>query len=305
MSGPLGAAAQLQAFEQHLRVEKGRSVHTVRAYLGDLDALDVFLADRGVRSSAEVRLPDLRAWLGSIGAAGASRSTVSRRAAAAKTFFRWAQQTGRITADPSLRLAAPGKEKHLPGVLRAPQAGELMDLAAVAADDDDPVHLRNRAVLELLYASGMRVGELTGLDVDDVDLDAGTARVLGKGDKERVVPFGAPATEALALWLAGGRPRLATAESGAALFLGRRGRRVDQRQVRSTLQALLAHLPDTPQMGPHGLRHSAATHLLEGGADLRTVQELLGHASLATTQIYTHVSVDRLRAAYQQAHPRA
>ncbi|WP_281966211.1 tyrosine recombinase XerC [Serinicoccus marinus] len=305
MSGPLGAASQLQAFEQHLRVEKGRSVHTVRAYLGDLDALDVFLADRGVRSSAEVRLPDLRAWLGSIGAAGASRSTVSRRAAAAKTFFRWAQQTGRITADPSLRLAAPGKEKHLPGVLRAPQAGELMDLAAVAADDDDPVHLRNRAVLELLYASGMRVGELTGLDVDDVDLDAGTARVLGKGDKERVVPFGAPATEALALWLAGGRPRLATAESGAALFLGRRGRRVDQRQVRSTLQALLAHLPDTPQMGPHGLRHSAATHLLEGGADLRTVQELLGHASLATTQIYTHVSVDRLRAAYQQAHPRA
>ncbi|OLT14918.1 recombinase XerC [Serinicoccus sp. CUA-874] len=305
MSGPLGAAAQLQAFEQHLRVEKGRSVHTVRAYLGDLDALDVFLADRGVRSSAEVRLPDLRAWLGSIGAAGASRSTVSRRAAAAKTFFRWAQQTGRITADPSLRLAAPGKEKHLPGVLRAPQAGELLDLAAVAADDDDPVHLRNRAMLELLYASGMRVGELTGLDVDDVDLEAGTARLLGKGDKERVVPFGTPATEALTLWLAGGRPRLATAESGAALFLGRRGRRVDQRQVRSTLQALLAHLPDTPQMGPHGLRHSAATHLLEGGADLRTVQELLGHASLATTQIYTHVSVDRLRAAYQQAHPRA
>ncbi|ANS80682.1 Tyrosine recombinase XerC [Serinicoccus hydrothermalis] len=295
----------LEAFEQHLRIEKGRSEHTVRAYLGDLTALDEFLAGRGVAALPEVRLTDLRAWLGSIGAAGASRSTVSRRAAAAKTFFRWTQQTGRTGSDPSLRLVAPGKEKHLPGVLRAPQAGALMELAGVAADDEDPLHLRNRAMLELLYASGMRVGELTGLDMDDVDLEAGTARVLGKGDKERVVPFGAPAAEAVTGWLAAGRARLVTAESGAALFLGRRGRRVDQRQVRSTLQDLLAHLPDTPPMGPHGLRHSAATHLLEGGADLRTVQELLGHASLATTQIYTHVSVDRLRSAYQQAHPRA
>ena len=160
-------------------------------------------------------------------------------------------------------------------------------------------------MLELLYASGMRVGELTGLDVDELDLEAGTARVLGKGDKQRVVPFGIPATEALTAWLGVARPQLATAESGPALFLGRRGRRVDQRQVRSALQDLLQHLPDTPPMGPHGLRHSAATHLLEGGADLRTVQEVLGHASLSTTQIYTHVSVDRLRAAYQQAHPRA
>lgn len=292
-------------FAQHLRVEKGRSPHTVRAYLADLRALDAFLSGRGVPEAAAVRLADLRAWLAGLGGSGAARSSVSRRAASAKTFFRWAQRTGRLATDPSLRLLAPGKDAHLPGVLRAPQAGALMELAAVAADDEDPVHLRNRAMLELLYASGMRVGELTGLDVDDVDLREGTARVLGKGDKERIVPFGDPATVATAAWLDGGRPRLVTAESGPALFLGRRGRRVDQRQVRSTLQDLLTHLPDTPPLGPHGLRHSAATHLLEGGADLRTVQELLGHASLATTQIYTHVSVERLRSAYQQAHPRA
>jgi integrase/recombinase XerC len=300
-----GQEELLKAFAQHLRVEKGRSVHTIRAYLGDLRGLLDHLEQQGVAALSEVRLTDLRSWLGAQGGAGASRSTVSRRAAAAKTFFRWLTRTGRIPTDPSLRLAAPGKDHHLPGVLQQPQAAGLMDLAAVAADDEDPVHLRNRAMLELLYASGMRVGELTGLDVDDVDLDARTARVLGKGDRERIVPFGLPAAEAVAAWLSCGRPRLATADSGPAMFLGRRGRRVDQRQVRSSLQELLRHLPDTPAMGPHGLRHSAATHLLEGGADLRTVQELLGHASLATTQIYTHVSVDRLRAAYRQAHPRA
>ena len=298
-------AEVLAAFEQHLRVEKGRSEHTLRAYRGDLLALAAFLSSTGVTDLGDVRLADLRAWLGSQGQAGASRSSISRRAAAAKTFFRWATRAGHVTSDPSLRLVAPGKDKHLPGVLRQPQAVELMDLSAVAADDEDPVRIRNRAVVELLYASGMRVGELTGLDVDDVDLSSQTARVLGKGSKERIVPFGQPAAEAVCAWLAAGRPLLVTAESGPALFLGRRGRRVDQRQVRSSLHELLRHLPDTPAMGPHGLRHSAATHLLEGGADLRTVQELLGHASLATTQIYTHVSVDRLRAAYQQAHPRA
>ncbi|WP_151525226.1 tyrosine recombinase XerC [Serinicoccus kebangsaanensis] len=295
----------LAAFTQHLEVERGRSAHTVRAYLGDLAALGAFLVEREVVGLGSVRLADLRSWLGRAGAEGASRSTVSRRAAAAKTFFRWAQRTGRLEVDPSLRLVAPGKDTHLPGVLKAGQATELMDLAALAADDEDPVHQRNRAMLELLYASGMRVGELTGLDVDDVDLAQGTARVLGKGDKERIVPFGAPAAEAVTSWLSTGRPRLVTEHSGPALFLGRRGGRIGQRQVRSTLHELLQHLPDAPDLGPHGLRHSAATHLLEGGADLRTVQELLGHASLATTQIYTHVSVDRLRTAYQQAHPRA
>ena len=295
----------VEAFAQHLRIEKGRSEHTVRAYLGDLRALDAFLGAQGLERLDEVRLAHLRAWLGSLGSGGAARSSVSRRAATARTFFAWAHRSGRIGADPAVRLVAPGRDASLPGVLRTQQAEQLMSLAAVAADDGDPVHLRDRAALELLYASGMRVGELTGLDVDDLDLAGGTARVLGKGAKERIVPFGAPAADAVGQWLRTGRPRLATPGSGPALFLGRRGRRVDQRQVRAALHDLMVHLPDTASMGPHGLRHSAATHLLEGGADLRAVQEILGHSSLATTQIYTHVSIDRLRAAYEQAHPRA
>jgi len=193
----------------------------------------------------------------------------------------------------------------LPQVLAADQASALMDLAAVASDDADPVSVRNRAMVEMLYATGMRVGELCGLDIDDVDMVARHARVLGKGDKQRMVVFGTPAALALTAYLESGRALLAHASSGPGLFLGRRGRRVDQRQVRSVVHELLAHLPDAPTLGPHGLRHSAATHLLDGGADIRTVQEVLGHASLATTQIYTHVSTSRLKSAYRQAHPRA
>lgn len=295
----------MRAFRRHLEAERNRSEHTVRAYLGDVTAMSRALADAGVEELADVTLADLRSWLGTQAAEGAASSTIARRSAAARTFLRWAKSTGRISADPSLRLGAPRKGSHLPGVLKKAEATDLMELAAVAADDDDPVHIRNRAILELLYASGMRVGELTGLDLDDVDLPQQVARVLGKGAKERTVPFGAPAAEALQHWLDSGRPRLVTAESGPALFLGRRGRRVDQRQVRAVVHDLLSHLPEAADLGPHGLRHSAATHLLEGGADLRVVQELLGHASMATTQIYTHVSVDRLRAAYKQAHPRA
>jgi integrase/recombinase XerC len=222
-----------------------------------------------------------------------------------RTFLGWATRTGRISTDPSLRLAAPSKSSVLPEVLKQQQAADLLDVAAVASDDEDPMHLRDRAALELLYASGISVGELTSLDVDDIDLAGGVVRVLGKGGKERTVPFGAPARDAVEAWLRRGRPQVVTGESGPALLLGRRGRRADQRQIRSALHALLRHVPDAPDLSPHGLRHSAATHLLEGGADLREVQELLGHASLATTQIYTHVSVDRLKKSYQQAHPRA
>ena len=294
----------LHAYARHLGAERGRSPHTRRAYLGDVRNLLTFAAGRGIGEIDELRIADLRAWLGEQADAGAARSTIARRAASARTFLGWAAHTGRIPTDPSLRLVAPKRHSALPDVLKQGEAGQLLDIAAVRADDADPIHVRDRAMLELLYASGIRVGELAALDVDDLDLDQRVVRVMGKGSKERVVPFGEPARSSLVPWLSV-RSTLATATSGPALFLGRRGRRVDARQVRSTVHEMLSHLPNAPDLGPHGLRHSAATHLLEGGADLRMVQELLGHASLATTQLYTHVSVERLRTSYEQAHPRA
>ena len=303
---PRSPAEALAAFERHLRSERGRSEHTVRAYLSDLRTmLDFLESERGITELSDIGLRDLRSWLAALAAAGAARSTVARRSASARTFFGWATRTDRIAVDPSLRLAAPARASRLPEVLKQSQATALLDVAAVASDDEDPLSLRDRAALELLYASGIRVGELTALDIDDVDLGSGVARVMGKGGKERTVPFGGPAREALEAWLGRGRPQLANGTSGPALFIGRRGRRADPRQVREALHKLLEHVPDAPDIGPHGLRHSAATHLLEGGADLRLVQELLGHASLATTQIYTHVSVERLKQSYRQAHPRA
>lgn len=294
----------LEAYGRHLRSERGRSEHTQRAYLGDVRHLLTYAAGRGVSDLDQLSLADLRAWLGDQADAQAARATIARRAAAARTFLGWAEHTDRIRRNPAIRLVAPKRGSSLPGVLRHDEANRLLEVAAVRADDDDPVHVRDRAVLELLYASGIRVGELVGLDIDDLDLRERLVRVMGKGSKERVVPFGVPASVSLLAWL-GVRPRLVTAASGPAFFLGRRGRRVDARQVRKVVHELLSHLPDAPDLGPHGLRHSAATHLLDGGADLRMVQELLGHASLATTQIYTHVSVDRLRTSYEQAHPRA
>ncbi|MGB3828372.1 MAG: tyrosine recombinase XerC [Ornithinimicrobium sp.] len=293
------------AFERYLRVERGRSAHTVRGYLGDLAALERNLTASGVTQLPAVQLDHLRSFLAAQSKTGLARSTIARRAASVKTFLRWAHSSGYIDLDPSARLKAPGKDGHLPAVLQMGQAAALMDLVGVASDDNDPIRIRDRAMVELLYATGMRVGELCGLDVDDVDTPGLQARVLGKGGKERMVVFGAPAGRAMDSYQSLARPALVNATSGPAVFLGRRGRRVDQRQVRSVVHELLAHLPDTPDLGPHGLRHSAATHLLDGGADIRTVQEILGHASLATTQIYTHVSTARLRSAYEQAHPRA
>jgi integrase/recombinase XerC len=297
-------AELLHEFSRHLGAERGRSMHTRRAYLGDVRHLLSFASSRGITEVADLRIGDLRAWLGVQADAGAARATIARRAAAARTFLKWAEHTRKIPADPSIRLVAPKRRAGLPEVLKQAEASDLLDLAAVRADDLDPIHVRDKAVLELLYASGIRVGELSALDVDDVDLRQNVVRVMGKGAKERIVPFGIPAATAITDWLTV-RPRVVNERSGPALFLGRRGRRVDARQVRSAVHELLSHLPDAPDLGPHGLRHSTATHLLEGGADLRMVQEILGHASLATTQIYTHVSVDRLRRSYEQAHPRA
>ncbi|MBK9475556.1 MAG: tyrosine recombinase XerC [Tetrasphaera sp.] len=292
------------AFERHLRAERGRSAHTVRAYLSDVRALAEHLDAQG-SSLDEATLADLRGWLGALAASGTARATLARRSASLRTFFAWAHRSGRVAADPALRLMAPRRQRTLPPVLAVSQASSLLAVAETAADDDDPVNLRNLAALELLYATGIRVGELVGLDLDDIDHASKVVRVVGKGDKERVVPVGLPALRAVEDWITRGRPQLVREGSGPALLLGRRGGRADPRQIRTAVHELLRHVPDAPDLGPHGLRHSAATHLLEGGADLRMVQELLGHASLATTQIYTHVSIDRLKASYAQAHPRA
>jgi integrase/recombinase XerC len=220
-------------------------------------------------------------------------------------FTAWALRTGRASTDPGAQLGSPKAHKPLPPALDVVQARALLDAAAVVADDGSPVGLRDVAILELLYATGIRVGELCGLDIDDLDRSRRVVRVFGKGRKERTVPYGVPADVALGRWLDAARPKLVAPGAGAALFVGARGGRIDQRAVRSMVHRRLADVPGAPDLGPHGLRHTAATHLLEGGADLRTVQELLGHASLATTQVYTHVTAERLRKAYQLAHPRA
>jgi integrase/recombinase XerC len=295
----------VEAFARHLAMERSRSVHTQRAYLGDVRDLVGFARRYGVTELGGIDLALLRSWLAALTAAGRARATVARRAAAARTFLAWASRTGRVESDPSARLLAPRRHPTLPTVLKADQAVELMDAAAEAAAAGHPIGVRDRAALELLYATGARVGELVGLDIDDVDLGRRTVRLFGKGGKERIVPFGAPAAEALTTWLSTGRPALAGSGSGPALLLGQRGRRADQRQIRAAVQRLASTLAEPHRLAPHGLRHSAATHLLEGGADLRSVQELLGHATLATTQVYTHVSVERLRVTYEQAHPRA
>jgi integrase/recombinase XerC len=247
----------------------------------------------------------LRSWLANQQVTGRSRTTLARRATAARVFTAWLTRTGRADADHGASLASPKARRTLPPVLRADEAAELVGRAAREADDGSPVGLRDAAMLELLYATGIRVGELVALDVDDVDRERNLVRVFGKGRKERSVPFGHPAARAVDRWVGSGRPALVAEGAGAALFVGTRGGRIDQRAVRTLVHRRIAEVPGAPDIGPHGLRHTAATHLLEGGADLRAVQEMLGHASLATTQLYTHVSTDRLRRAYQQAHPRA
>jgi integrase/recombinase XerC len=294
----------VDAYERHLRLERNRSPHTVRAYVGDLVAFLDHLARLGGRSAADIDLAVLRGWLGIQRAHGAARTTMARRSASLRTFTAWAHRAGLTAADPGQLLASPKARRPLPAVLRADEAEQMM-AARPDPEQPEPVLLRDRLVVELLYAAGVRVSELAGLDIDDVDRHRRVLRVLGKGSKERTVPYGQPADDALQQWLLRGRPVLAGEHSGAALLLGVRGRRIDPRTVRDIVHRYAAAVPGAPDLGPHGLRHSAATHLLEGGADLRSVQEVLGHASLATTQIYTHVSVERLRRSYQQAHPRA
>ncbi|WP_260853466.1 tyrosine recombinase XerC [Kocuria palustris] len=299
----------LEDFAEHLHLERSRSRATVVAYTADVRRLLGFAREQGA-GLAEIDLPVLRGWLAAQHEHGASASTMARRTSALRTFFGWTASTGRTPGDPTLRLGAPRRAAHLPDVVGAGDLSEIAEgLAARAADADRSpeqraLAARDRLVIELLWATGVRVAELAGLDVDDVDRQRRTLRVIGKGDKQRVVPYGGPAADALELWLRQ-RGILSTGAGGPALLLGARGGRMGTRQIRGVVDRELAARPDVAARGPHALRHSAATHLLDGGADLRSVQELLGHESVATTQIYTHVSVDRLGAAFRQAHPRA
>jgi integrase/recombinase XerC len=302
---PEAFLAVMAEWTRSLVGERSMSEHSVRAYRGDVRSLLQHASRMGRTSVGALDLLTLRSWLAGQASRGRARTTLARRAAAARSFTKWAHRQGLLATDPGAALATPKTGRSLPEVLRIGETQSVLDLAAVAADDGDPLGLRDVAMLELLYATGVRVSELCGLDDGDIDRQRRVVRVLGKGAKERTVPIGVPALAALDRWLGQGRPKVASGSSGSAVFLGARGGRIDPRAVRRVVHRALSRVPGAPDLGPHGLRHSAATHLLEGGADLRTVQELLGHATLATTQIYTHVSPDRLKASYDQAHPRA
>lgn len=297
-------ADAVTAFLAHLEQVRRLSASTVRAYRTDLTDLGHIVGQIDV---AEIDLEALREWLWRATQRGDARSTLARRAAAARSFFGWARETELIAVDPSLRLVTPKKAKTLPVIASQEGMRSLLERQRDLAASGDPIALRDHAALELLYGGGMRVSELCGMDVDDVDLHRRTARVLGKGAKERVVPFGAPAADAVGAYLTRARPGLqARAETSTpALLLGARGARLGPRTVYGLVARLLGPVVGAETVGPHALRHSAATHLLDGGADLRAVQEILGHASLGTTQIYTHVSAERLTSTYRLAHPRA
>lgn len=293
-------------YTRHLEKERNLSVHTIRAYMGDLDSFFEHVALQKVSTVGEITIAHIRSWLANSQVKGGARTTLSRRATSIRLFTKWAAKNRYLEKDIGASLATPKAHRTLPDVLSVSDATVAMDsLATRVSEEETPLSIRDCAIVELLYATGARVSELCGLDLEDIDYSRNTIRVLGKGAKERTIPLGAPAMKALKLWLEKARTELLTDKSGRAVFLGARGKRIDQRTVRTVVYEALSALEGIERMGPHALRHSAATHLLEGGADLRTVQEILGHASLATTQIYTHVSTERLQKAFKQAHPRA
>jgi len=323
-------AGLLEDYARHLALQRELSAHTVRAYRADVTGLLLHLRRLGVTTLDEVGVRALRSWLAHEQTRGQARATLQRRSAAARVFFAWAQRSGRVPTNPAGSLRSPRKERSLPPTLAQADAVRMLDSARCAAEDRaDPatqgpaaevrpgvggdgeplrrraLRYRDVALLETLYATGVRVSELCGLDLADVDAERRLLRVLGKGRKERSVPVGLPALRAVEEWLSESRPALALPGSGPAVFLGERGQRLDPRVARRVVHRALQRVAGAPDLGPHGLRHAMATHLLEGGVDLRSVQEMLGHGSLATTQIYTHVTDERLRQAYAQAHPRA
>jgi len=294
----------IQEFLEHLRRARNSSPHTLRAYRADLEQMAVFLRPSGVARADQVDLAGLRAWLAACHARGCSRATLARKQSALRAFFRWARAGGHVERDPTRGLRAPRQPRRLPRFLRPAEIEALMQ-----APDDSPAGLRDRAVLELLYASGLRASEAVALDVADLDLEEGEVRVrAGKGRRERIALIGGAAADALRDYLLLGRPALsARARRGqsSALILNKHGDRLSDRGVRRTFDRYAAAVGDRLKITPHVLRHSFATHLLENGADLRAVQELLGHASLSTTEVYTHVTTERLQEVYGRTHPRA
>jgi integrase/recombinase XerC len=296
----------LGEYTHHLTKERSLSEHTTRAYLGDLTSFFDNLELQKIDDVSAITIAHIRSWLATQQVKGGARTTLSRRAVSIRLFTKWATKKGFLAKDVGLTLATPKGHRTLPEVLTVSDAALAMDsLATRVAEEESATSIRDCAILEVLYASGARVSELCGLDLDDIDYQRNTILVLGKGNKERTIPLGNPAMKALNNWIKNARPEIVTRTSGEAVFLGIRGKRIDQRTVRTIVYEALQALEGAHRLGPHALRHSAATHLLEGGADLRTVQEILGHASLATTQIYTHVSTERLQKAFKQAHPRA
>ena len=297
-----------ERWEEYLRLGRRMSPHTVSAYLGDLHSLMEFLSldvdatPEQLREALTQRA--VRSWLARTLADGGARSTIARHTAAIRNFTSWAMREGILMSDPAALLSSPRADQLLPSPLDESDARVLLNTARDEAAAGGASQIRNWAILELTYACGLRVSEVCALDISSLNREALTVRVVGKGNKERVVPYGPPAADALDHWLVRGRPQLAGERSGNALFLGDKGGRIDPRIVRSMVHKMAAHA-GVHDIAPHGLRHSTATHLLQGGADLRAVQEMLGHSSLSTTQRYTHVDTARLSAIYQQAHPRA
>ena len=298
--------ALAEAYRAHLIDERNLSENSIRAYLADLDSLLLHINQMGVTAFSQLELNHVRSWLANLQIKGAARSSITRRVVSIRAFTYWGAKNGWLASDIGRDLVAPKPERHLPEIVDI--AGASLTLEALhtrSMEDQSPSNIRDVAMVETLYGTGIRVSELVGLNLGDLDRARNTIRVIGKGDKERIVPIGQPALRAIDRWLNEARTELSSSESGEALFLGSRGKRIDPRVVRQVVYEAMQALGSNKKMGPHALRHSAATHLLEGGADLRTVQEILGHSSLATTQIYTHVSEERIKKAYEQAHPRA
>ena len=298
------SAEVIAKYEEHLIHVRNLADNSIVGYVSDLKSFLAHIEKLGISEFSELKLTHIRSWLANLQSTGATRATLARRIVSMRAFTYWAASQGWISEDIGAQLAIPKPHKTLPDVLNLAQTETVLAaIAAKAGEDPTPLNIRDLAMIEVLYASGIRVSELCGLNFVDFDTSRNALQVLGKGNKQRVVPIGIPAVKALENWLKIGRPELANKDSENAIFIGSRGKRIDQRTVREVVYDAMAAIGS--HMSPHGLRHTAATHLLEGGADLRTVQEILGHASLATTQIYTHVSPKRLQTAYQQAHPRA